>query len=448
MVHDGVPRLTEPYRPRRSSPLAARLVPLRGEPTQAAVLAELRRVILAGDAPPGTVIPLDEVATVLGMSVIPVRESLKTLIGEGLVEQRSRSAYTVARLARSELLELYAARGVLENAVLAAAVAAAGPDDHARACAALDDLDRAVREGDLPAYHRESRRFHFALLEPAGMRRFTAMVGSAWNLTESYRPMARVSDADRRRLHADHAAMLAAFVAGDAAGLLACAAEHHGRLLGALATVPPGEELFATEPDDAGEPVHLIVINPNTTASMTATDRRVAPGGRRAGDDGRGGQPGPWARRRSRATTTRRSACPACSPRSRRAQAGDPRADGFVIACFGDPGLDAARELADGPVVGIAEAAMHAASFLGRGFSRGHDAGPDRGPGLGPRRALRHDPVLPERPGLRDPRAGAGGPGVGRVRGDRRRVRGARWPTTARRRSCWAAPGWPTWRRA
>jgi DNA-binding GntR family transcriptional regulator len=245
---------TEPYRPRRSSPLAARLVPLRGEPTQAAVLAELRRVILAGDAPPGTVIPLDEVATVLGMSVIPVRESLKTLIGEGLVEQRSRSAYTVARLARSELLELYAARGVLENAVLAAAVAAAGPDDHARACVALDDLDRAVREGDLPAYHRESRRFHFALLEPAGMRRFTAMVGSAWNLTESYRPMARVSDADRRRLHADHAAMLTAFVAGDAAGLLACAAEHHGRLLGALATVPPGEELFATEPDDRENP--------------------------------------------------------------------------------------------------------------------------------------------------------------------------------------------------
>ena len=43
--------------------------------------------------------------------------------------------------------------------------------------------------------------------------------------------------------------------------------------------------------------------------------------------------------------------------------------DGYVIACFGDPGLHAARELARGPVVGIAEAAMHAASFLGRGFS-------------------------------------------------------------------------------
>lgn len=43
--------------------------------------------------------------------------------------------------------------------------------------------------------------------------------------------------------------------------------------------------------------------------------------------------------------------------------------DGYVIACFGDPGLEAARELAAGPVIGIAEAAMHTASHLGTGFS-------------------------------------------------------------------------------
>ena len=42
---------------------------------------------------------------------------------------------------------------------------------------------------------------------------------------------------------------------------------------------------------------------------------------------------------------------------------------GYVIACFGDPGLKAARELAGGPVVGIAEAAMHLASMVGTRFS-------------------------------------------------------------------------------
>jgi len=44
-------------------------------------------------------------------------------------------------------------------------------------------------------------------------------------------------------------------------------------------------------------------------------------------------------------------------------------ADAHVIACFGDPGLHAARELARGPVIGIAEAAFHAASLVATGFS-------------------------------------------------------------------------------
>ena len=44
-------------------------------------------------------------------------------------------------------------------------------------------------------------------------------------------------------------------------------------------------------------------------------------------------------------------------------------ADAYVIACFGDPGLHAARELAAGPVIGIAEAAFHAAALLATGFS-------------------------------------------------------------------------------
>lgn len=43
--------------------------------------------------------------------------------------------------------------------------------------------------------------------------------------------------------------------------------------------------------------------------------------------------------------------------------------DGTVIACFGDPGLDAAREASEAPVIGTAEAAFHLASMLATGFS-------------------------------------------------------------------------------
>ena len=43
--------------------------------------------------------------------------------------------------------------------------------------------------------------------------------------------------------------------------------------------------------------------------------------------------------------------------------------DAFVIACYGDPGLQAAREVTKAPVVGIAEASMYMASILAARFS-------------------------------------------------------------------------------
>ena len=42
--------------------------------------------------------------------------------------------------------------------------------------------------------------------------------------------------------------------------------------------------------------------------------------------------------------------------------------DGYVIACNDHPGLLAARELARGPVIGIAASAMHTASFIATAF--------------------------------------------------------------------------------
>lgn len=51
------------------------------------------------------------------------------------------------------------------------------------------------------------------------------------------------------------------------------------------------------------------------------------------------------------------------------AEASAEATDAHVIACFGDPGLHAARELARGPVIGIAEAAFHAATLVATGFS-------------------------------------------------------------------------------
>jgi allantoin racemase len=112
--------------------------------------------------------------------------------------------------------------------------------------------------------------------------------------------------------------------------------------------------------------VLITVVNPNTTESMTATIGKAAAAVVSPG-------------------TTVRAVTPAMGPASIESHYDEALAvpgllaeiaageaagsDGYVIACFGDPGLEAARELARGPVVGIAEAAMRTASYLGRGFS-------------------------------------------------------------------------------
>ncbi|WP_456269059.1 aspartate/glutamate racemase family protein [Kushneria sp. AK178] len=48
---------------------------------------------------------------------------------------------------------------------------------------------------------------------------------------------------------------------------------------------------------------------------------------------------------------------------------GDTPVDGYLIACFGDPGLAAAREVASVPVMGVAEAGMQMATMVARRFS-------------------------------------------------------------------------------
>lgn len=211
------------------------------------VLDELRGVILSGDAAPGAPIPLDEIAHVLGVSPIPVREALKTLIGEGLVDHRPRGGYTVARITVAELAELYVVRGVLEQAALAAALPLATAADHAEARAAHEAVADALARGDMPAYHRASRRFHLALVAPARMQRLQRMLESAWNVTEPYRPMSQLSDEGRAGLHADHADMLAAFESGDAEALLREATAHHEDLRRAVESLPADPALFADD---------------------------------------------------------------------------------------------------------------------------------------------------------------------------------------------------------
>ncbi|KJK48464.1 GntR family transcriptional regulator [Lentzea aerocolonigenes] len=230
--------------PRKRSALIALLVSDQQGGSQAAILEELRRCLLDGGVPPGTAIPLDEVAQVFGVSRIPVREALKTLIGEGLVEHQLNFGYRVAKLTTRELHELYVVREVLEVAALTAAVAKATQQDDIEATATHEALGQAIKAHDVRGYHRDSRRFHLALVRPCGMHRLLAMLESAWNTTEPVQPMAHLSDGVKAVMHHDHAEMLAAFLARDEERLVAAARAHHDRLRASLAALPRHTGLF------------------------------------------------------------------------------------------------------------------------------------------------------------------------------------------------------------
>jgi DNA-binding GntR family transcriptional regulator len=230
--------------PRRRSALVARLA---GQPVgspQSVILDELRSAIRDGEVPPGSPIPVDQVATAFGVSRIPVREALMTLIGEGLVDHRPNGGYRVAMMTAQEFGEFYLVRAALETAALRAAVALACPEDDEQARAAHRALDDAVVARDARAHHRLSRRFHLALIRPCRMSRLLHMLDGAWNMTEPLQPMSHISHGDRESLHKDHAEMLAAFLDRDPDGLIAVFAAHHHRLQDYIASLPPDLGLF------------------------------------------------------------------------------------------------------------------------------------------------------------------------------------------------------------
>jgi DNA-binding GntR family transcriptional regulator len=230
---------------RRRSAFASRLVRTAGPGRTPSLEGDLRHAILTGDQQPGTPIPIDEVAAFFGVSPIPVREALKTLLAEGLVEHRPHIGYSVAKLTFSEFRELYDVRQALESAALRAAAGSAEAGHVNQVRAAHEQLGEAIERGDDRGYDVAARRFHLALIAPSGMQRLVKMYESAWNITEPARPMSRVPDDDRAALHADHERMVDALVARDADALVAESDRHYARLRTAISRFADDPERFA-----------------------------------------------------------------------------------------------------------------------------------------------------------------------------------------------------------
>ena len=110
----------------------------------------------------------------------------------------------------------------------------------------------------------------------------------------------------------------------------------------------------------------LLLVNPNTTASMTEKAGEAARSVAASGTEIIAVNPeyGPVS---IEGYYDEVFSIPGLLEEVRKGE--DSGCQGTVIACFDDTGLDAARCLASGPVVGICEASMHIASLLANGFS-------------------------------------------------------------------------------
>ena len=80
---------------------------MRREQLSDEVAAHLRTDIMSGNLRPGTFIRLDETAAALGVSITPVREALRTLRGEGMVQLEPHRGHLVVPLTRHDIEDIF-----------------------------------------------------------------------------------------------------------------------------------------------------------------------------------------------------------------------------------------------------------------------------------------------------------------------------------------------------
>ena len=90
-----------------ATPRAQRRRGVRREQLSDEVAAHLRTDIMTGTLRPGTFIRLDETAAALGVSITPVREALRTLRGEGMVQLEPHRGHVVVPLSRGDVADIF-----------------------------------------------------------------------------------------------------------------------------------------------------------------------------------------------------------------------------------------------------------------------------------------------------------------------------------------------------
>jgi DNA-binding GntR family transcriptional regulator len=131
-------------------------------------VAHVRTMLLEGEIPPGTRIPERELCARLKISRTPLREALKVLAAEGLVQLLPNRGSRAAKLTDKDMRDLFEVCQGLE--ALAGELACERISDEAIAevAAAHAAMAQHYRSGDLISYYRCNRAIHEAIVAAAG----------------------------------------------------------------------------------------------------------------------------------------------------------------------------------------------------------------------------------------------------------------------------------------
>jgi len=158
--------VTEPARPpagHEEGPIAHALEAAQSTSSQGELVrrmvVDLATEIIEGNLPAGHLLTSVELGQRFGTSRTPVREALRVLQQEGLVEIAPRRRPAVASLSLPELRDVYEIRASLYALIAAAIVDRATDEDIGRLGAPLAQMQEAARAGDLLAYFYGTVRF-------------------------------------------------------------------------------------------------------------------------------------------------------------------------------------------------------------------------------------------------------------------------------------------------
>lgn len=200
----------------------------------------IRDAILSGTLAPGQKIVEESLCETFGFSRAPVREALRLLAQQGLVEHLPRRGVRVAQWSPRDILQLFELRQVLERFAVESAFPLADPDTQlAPVRAAIEQMRSATDDLEKDDAHR---RFHSAVVGLARNRQLDIALEPI--LLKLQLPMAvnlrtEAADGGHDAEHAGerrHEAILAALESNDAQAVLAALGDHgHLRYLDLVA---------------------------------------------------------------------------------------------------------------------------------------------------------------------------------------------------------------------